>query len=175
MFLKSEKYYTGIGSRQTPNNVLRFMTQLARFFDKYGFILRSGGAPGADSAFESGSTNKEIYLPWKNFNNNDSHLYQIGSEAANIARRFHPNWFSLKDSVKKLHTRNVYQVLGKSLDKPSDLVICWTSDGKASGGTGQAIRIAKYYEIPVYNLNNEEEKRDLTNLVSNVRFLMDCF
>jgi hypothetical protein len=54
-------------------------------------------------------------------------------------------------------------------------VVCWTSDGKASGGTGQAIRIAKYYEIPTYNLNNKEEKRDLTNLISNVRFLMDHF
>ena len=35
---------------------------------------------------------------------------------------------------------------------PSNFVVCYTPDGKASGGTGQAIRIAEYYNIPIYNL-----------------------
>ena len=36
--------------------------------------LRSGGADGADLAFEIGAANKEIYLPSKDFNNNSSDL-----------------------------------------------------------------------------------------------------
>lgn len=57
--------YTGIGSRETPPEIQEIMTNYARKLDKLGFILRSGGAMGADTAFEKGSTNKEIYLPWK--------------------------------------------------------------------------------------------------------------
>jgi len=29
--------------------------------------------------------------------------------------------------------------------------LCWTKNGKSSGGTGQAIRIANDYKIPVFD------------------------
>jgi hypothetical protein len=35
------------------------------------------------------------------------------------------------------------------------MVVCWTKDGKSSGGTGQALRIAEYYSIPIFNLKND--------------------
>jgi hypothetical protein len=62
------KYYTGTGSRESPNNVLAIMTDIAKFLSETGYTLRSGGAPGADFCFElgvSGRAKKEIYLPWK--------------------------------------------------------------------------------------------------------------
>ena len=72
-------YYAGIGSRSTPDNVLGIMEKLGIVLAKKGFILRSGGADGADKAFEKGcdlaSGQKEIYLPWKGFNGNNSSLY----------------------------------------------------------------------------------------------------
>ena len=34
----------------------------------------------------------------------------------------------------------------------SKFVICWTKNGKGTGGTGQAIRIAKGFGIPVFDL-----------------------
>ena len=46
--------YSGIGSRETPDNVLVVMEKLGAAFAKKGFVLRSGGADGADSAFERG-------------------------------------------------------------------------------------------------------------------------
>ena len=46
-------YYTGIGARTTPNDVLKDMTNIASNLEQSGFILRSGGANGADSAFGS--------------------------------------------------------------------------------------------------------------------------
>ena len=168
-------YYTGIGSRQTPNIILKYMAKLAKILDEYSYILRSGGADGADSAFESGTMNKEIFLPWKGFNNNDSQLYDIKSESFEIAERFHPNWIKLSNGAKKLHARNVHQILGKNLDKPSYFVVCWTKDGKASGGTGQAIRIAKYYNIRIFNLFNKNQRLELTNYISNVTFFTECF
>src|SRR3546814_3382313 len=49
-------------------------------------------------------------------------------------------------------TRNMGQVLGPELDKPARFVMPWTVDGGATGGTGQAIRIANSLNIPVLNL-----------------------
>lgn len=59
----------------------------------------------------------------------------------------------------------MYQVLGYDLKTPSDMVICWTKDGGASGGTGQALRIAKDYNIPIYNLYNTKDMRELDNYI----------
>ncbi len=77
--------------------------------------------------------------------------------ADKIAEANHPNWAACNDSARKLHTRNVYQVLGPGLgvvshETMSKFVVCWTKDGKASGGTGQALRIAAKYDIPIFNL-----------------------
>lgn len=60
-------FYTGVGNRDTPHEYLEKMTALASLLEKEGCILRSGGAEGADTAFENGVRslyNKEIYLPW---------------------------------------------------------------------------------------------------------------
>lgn len=152
------KYYTGIGSRETPENILNYMTYLASELEKRKYILRSGGADGADSAFEDGVQEfymAEIYLPWRNFNNNNSPLYNISDEAMSMAKKYHPRWNHLSQGAKKLHSRNCYQVLGYYLTIPSNFIICWTKDGKVSGGTGQALRIAIDNDIPIYNLYNK--------------------
>lgn len=149
------QYYAGIGSRETPEDILALMSNIAAKLENEKYILRSGGADGADSAFEKGvgnPKNKEIYLPWKGFEGSTSLLYTICDKAYQIAEIYHPNWKSLSEGSKKLHARNAYQVLGKSLDKPVSFVICWTPHGEGGGGTGQAIRIAKAYDIPIFDL-----------------------
>ena len=62
--------------------------------------------------------------------------------------------------------RNAMQILGRWGDNPVDFVVCWTKDGKASGGTGHALRIAEYYNIPVFNLKNEGALNDLKELIN---------
>ena len=139
------------------------MTALGKVFDGY-YILRSGGAPGADIAFEKDVKNKNIFLPWRGFNDNSSTLFNIHPKAFEIAEKTLPHWQYLKDPVRKLMARNVHQVLGIGLDTPSEFLICWTQDGatceenvtKHTGGTGMAIRIASQNKIPVYNLCNRE-------------------
>ncbi|AFF28139.1 gp141 [Sphingomonas phage PAU] len=153
--------YTGIGSRETPDLVLSIMSKIAKFLETKGYTVRSGGAPGADLAFDIDITNKEIYLPWYRFNDNNSKLFKLTNEAREIAEKFHPAWNKLSEAARKLMTRNVYQVLGFDLKSPTNFIICWTKDGKASRGTGQALRIAKYYNIPVYNLFNQSDRNDL--------------
>lgn len=164
-------FYTGVGSRSTPNNVLNDMKDIASLLERLGFILRSGAAEGADSMFESGLTkpkqSSDIFLPWKGFNNRfrnlDENVFDEPlTQAFDIASKYHPNFNNLSDTNKKFHARNVHQVLGYYLDEPSQFLICWTPDGcenhatrtKQTGGTGQAISIADDYNVPVFNLSN---------------------
>jgi hypothetical protein len=150
------KFYAGIGSRQTPTDIQNKMTEIARRLDSMGYYLRSGGAQGADTAFEIGATKKQIFLPWDGFNgrkeNGKDYIVPPYNEA--LVELFHPKPLSLSEAGRKLMSRNSYQVLGPTLENPVDFVLCWTKDGKASGGTGQAIRIAEHFKIPVFNLKN---------------------
>lgn len=169
-----ERYYTGIGSRRTPLAVLNIFTSIAKILDDCGFILRSGGADGADTAFDAGATKKEIYLPWKGFMGLKQDVY-IPDQAYEIASNNHPIWGRLGRPVRALMARNVQQVLGRNLDKPSEFVICWTPDGAYNdsmrsiytGGTGLAISVASKYNIPVYNVMNDGLVKKLNDLIIN--------
>jgi len=165
------RYVTGVGSHETPLDIRSKIFQLSKILISSGFILRSGGANGADSyweeAFDRYMGRKEIFLPWRGFNKNRSTLYnEPPQEAYDIAAKIHPVWHKLSASVKNLHARNVLQVLGKDLQTPSELVVCWTSDGKASGGTATAINLAKEHQIPVYNLFNKEDESSLDHCLA---------
>jgi hypothetical protein len=150
------KIYTGVGSRQCPDDILTQITSIAEAFAKAGWTLRSGGADGCDCFFELGADKvngkKEIYLPWRNFNDNKSSLYAPIKEAFDFAAALHPAWHLCSYGAKKLHARNIHQVIGLDLKTPSDILICWTKDGKEVGGTRTAIVLAKKYSIPIINL-----------------------
>ena len=150
--------YAGIGARKTPKRILNQMRIIGKSLGNRGILLHSGGANGADLAFEYGCDEvngpKKIYLPWKGFNNSDAPFIPLTDNTIKLAKDFHPRWDKLSRAGQSFMARNGYQVLGPDLDDPVDLVICWTPDGKASGGTGQAIRIAEYYQIPVINMYN---------------------
>lgn len=154
--------YAGIGSRETPDNILALMRGIARMLAERGYTLRSGGAEGADQAFEYATpvlVQMEIFIPWNGFNGKPDTMRLTEHEIAtarSIAEKYHPNWLACKDAVKKLHTRNVCQVLGRGCDSPSKFIVCWTRDGKATGGTGQALRIAEDRGIKIYNLHDPE-------------------
>jgi len=156
------KVYTGIGSRETPGLILALMGRISARMDRLGFSLRSGGADGADSAFEEYSTRKEIFLPYNGFNGRHhdgvsyfDFLLCPGRELAQESvKQFHPAPSRLYDKGRKLMARNAMQVLGGDCKSPTDVVICWTKNGKDVGGTSQAIRIARFHNIPVLNLGN---------------------
>lgn len=169
------KSYAGIGSRKTPLNIQKVMTQLARNLSATGWTLRSGGAEGADKAFELGSTKKEIYLPWQFFNSNSSQLYSPTKLAWVIAERYHPTWESLKNPVRLMMARNTHQILGQQCNDPVKFVVCWTKDGATTstslltGGTGQAIRIAVDLGIPIFNLKNNNALDKLAEYINSYK------
>ena len=156
--------YAGIGSRGTPAPVLALMTRLAGRLAAHGYTLQSGGAPGADQAFEVGAgASKTIFLPWPHFQSRRSASTdhdRPSAETFRIAATLHPVWTRLSSAAQALMARNVHQILGADLRSPVDFVACWTPDGceserersRATGGTGQAIALADRWGIPIYNL-----------------------
>lgn len=161
-------YYAGIGARGTPIHILAEMTNLAQNLELSGWTLRSGGANGADSAFEAGVAdphNAKIFLPWRNFNNNPSALFDISDDAYEMAASFHPAWNRCSPAARKFHARNCYQVLGLHLDAPVRMVVCWTPDAAVTGGTGQALRIAEHHNIPVFNMALDDHDAKLNDYV----------
>ena len=46
--------YTGVGPRDTPQDVLQLMMAIGKRMAELNWVLRSGGADGADKAFEVG-------------------------------------------------------------------------------------------------------------------------
>ncbi|WBW49003.1 putative DNA recombination-mediator protein A [Pseudomonas phage vB_PaeS_B8] len=150
------KYYTGVGSRDTPNKEWGILRELGRKLAERGFILRSGGAKGADSAFEAGwldyisnnrgGTTAEIYLPEPGFNQYvitetlgatilpEKELPAEWEEAKGIASQIHQAWNSVRNDgrsvlspfARRAHTRNVFQVLGIDLNTPSKFLVCWS-------------------------------------------------
>jgi hypothetical protein len=168
--------YAGVGARKTPRDVLHLMTRIAVKLDEWGWGLRSGGAEGADEAFDHAVSRAEIYLPWPKFaaNRNRTHPLPTGPEittygrptvtARDIAAKHHPRWTDLEQGVRKLHARNAHEILGRDCASPSAMVVCWTPDGSTgittahTGGTGQAILIAIGYRVPIFNLARPDHR-----------------
>lgn len=158
--------YAGIGSRTTPPEIIDLMRRAAGRLSTRGYVLRSGGAGGADMAFESGASQAEIFLPWPGFNSHPpasgtiDTFSDVSDAAIAVAAAVHPAFSKLTDPVRKLMGRNSCQVLGQDLRSPVDFVVCWAPDGaeserersQATGGTGQAIALASRWNIPVFNL-----------------------
>lgn len=156
------KCYAGIGARELSKSLDTEFADIAKRLAALGLSLRSGGAQGADSAFERGCDSipgeKEIFLPWKGFNGSKSTLVledTIPKPVTNILMELYPHWEVATNAVRRLHARNVYQILGHDLTNHSAFVVCWTdrnyNDPSAIGGTLFGIKLAERNEIPVYN------------------------
>ena len=168
-------HYAGIGSRRTPEPILDLMGRVAGRLERLGYTLRSGGAQGADRAFELGCEKKIIFYQdharcsgGALLDHQDSSTYEVQYSGSDIefmelfVQRHHPVPMALRGAARKLMRRNALQVSRYSrprLELPwVDFVLCWTPDGssdgasRAAGGTGQALRIAHHHGIPVFNL-----------------------
>ena len=151
--MTTERFYAGIGSRKTPAPILDRMSDRAMKMYDMGFTLRSGAAPGADTAFEAGaeavSGPRQIFVPWPGFENHDMR-FPIPPKAFEIAAKVHPKWDACSEPVRKLMARNVMQIMGPDLRTNVEVVLFW-APGKAplySGGTSLALAVAGKLRIP---------------------------
>ncbi len=168
------KYYAGIGSRSTPPEIISVMEREGARLAALGWTLRSGHAAGADRAFERGAVGRAvIYLPWKSFGvtpygddpgapvqgrivtGKDIALLNY-EKLVHLGLR-HPN---CPESHKLLHGRNYSQICGDLVDDPlSSFVLYWCekdSKGEPRGGTATAVKLARHFKIPTFNLLRPE-------------------
>ena len=151
--------YAGIGARATPPAVLERMTVMAAWLARRGWHLHTGGADGADNAFALGApqAQRTSFLPWPGYNG------RKGGDCRSLSPRqldtllpiaadAHPAWRRCSPAVRKLHARNAAILLGPEADAPVRAVVCWTEGGRVQGGTGMALRIARGYGIPAFNM-----------------------
>lgn len=191
------KYYSGVGSRETPEDVIVLMENLGEYLCDQGYRGRSGMAPGADMAFYRGAQRSarfaevgfDNFLPnaWM-FNRPEfgnivpdpsanifdaTRFVDTYDQAQEIAFAARGNFEGLKRGGIELHTRNTFQVLGPTLDVPSRAVICWAipvgKQGKFRGGTNTAIQIAKRFEVEVINLYFEADRRRMETALEEHR------
>ena len=172
--------YAGVGARATPAEVLAGMSDVAQFLGEAGCALSTGGAVGADRAFEAGALRTDapvtVHTPWPGYNGYrpgrdlESDIDVIhpkagdtvrGSSFLHLARKHHPAWDRCRRGARALFLRNV-SILAGALDDDGTVlavraVIAWTpnggSHGREAGGTGHTLRIAAELGIPVVNLS----------------------
>jgi hypothetical protein len=151
----TNKIYAGIGSRETPGRALEYMTYLACRLESGGYDLRSGGAKGADQAFETGTARVEV------FDSNDA-----TTESIAMASQYHPAWNRCSAYAQRLHGRNCMIILGRHLNTPVDFVVCWADPQKKRGGTRLGMRVAEDHGIDVFNLYEEGTASVLEDFLS---------
>lgn len=179
------RWYAGIGSRETPQDVLQLMEEIAIELAHAGRGLRSGGARGADSAFERGAIEadgrREIFLPVAGYGRRqdgiDAASLPSAAEAEALAKTLHPAWDRLDAIGRRLMARNANQVLGAGLDDPVRFVLCWANgsrrrNGKivdVAGGTGLACRLAASRGIEVFNLKDLDHRQRIEQWIERIR------
>lgn len=153
-------YYAGIGRRDASPLAKQAARAFATAMSQRNWTLRSGGAAGADSAFESGASQKEIFLP-----------ASANDQAIELAKQFHPAWHRCSYFAKAAHGRNAMILLGADLKKPVKFVAFLSRPGEVDvldGGTGLALKIAKANDIPCYHLNMSVSKGNIDGSVEQL-------
>jgi len=184
-----KKYYAGIGSRKAPGYALQMARDIAVTLAKRGYILRSGGAAGMDTAFEEGVSSQErgdlclmdIYLPWQFFRRDSwidglhgkrylTHDQLQWALDVLIHSGVCPDVRKFKDSIQLLFARNVSQILGvpqaDGTIHRSEFVVYWapiTTNGDCMGGTRIAVGVAKCFGVPTYNLLLDDDQYRFTH------------
>ena len=156
------KAYAVICNPDCPEDVLAQMRNVGLRLDADGWTLRTAGGVGAEEAFEKSTENKEVYIPWRNFNNRDSKLSRNLPQANDVVRPFAPSFDTLKPAVQTIIASKAHTVLGKDLKNPVRFMLTWTLDGCESaanktaktGFAGVSIALASSLKIPVFNLKN---------------------
>lgn len=155
-------YFAGIGSRSiTEIEEIKIKGVCDELNTITDITCLSGNAIGADITFQKNCP-KHIALLAED--NSNFHLFKpvdfyVLKDTDNVAYRsvemFHPNPKKLSEYATKLMARNYFQVCPRFINKTKVDFVLYVADeinGDVQGGTGQAIRIAKYKEIPHFNL-----------------------
>ena len=164
------KKYAGIGDTNIPDNIQKLIIMLAEELAKDGYILRTGGAKGADIAFIEGCNKakgiKEVFYP------SDLH---VNAKTLKIAKEIHGHWEYCMNKEPKpgnkypfavqAHCRNMKIINGDQLNNPVEFTIAYQDINQVTGGTWQGIKYSQKLGVKVYNLFVEKDRNEIINFV----------
>lgn len=162
------KVYAGVGSRETPEEILALMRELGKALCEDGWVLSSGDAVGADRAFYEGARMASnfseemvrIYLSYNGFWNGFERVYvdskpglldatvftETYEQAKQMALEARGSFERLGPGGIALHTRNVFQIHGHTLQDKVKAMVYWGipkgKTEKVNGGTNTALQLA---------------------------------
>jgi len=143
------------------------MIQMGKALALRGWVLRSGGADGADWAFDWGCGlvrgESEIFFA------TDAKKWAL-KEAVNYVPLGRPPFTTWRRRSQQFAARNMMQVLGRDQTQPVKFVLCYFP-GKVfdGGGTGYAVRCALKHGIKVYNLRVAAVRDKVEDLIVHFR------
>lgn len=162
--------YAGIGDVNIPANIQELMKMIGEELAHQGYVLRTGGAKGADTAFMEGCDKakgiKEIFYP------SDIH---VNAKTLKIAKEIHGHWEYCENKQPKpgnkysfpvqAHCRNMKIINGDLLNNPVEFTIAYQDINQVTGGTWQGIKYSKKLGIKVYNLFVEKDRNEIIDIV----------
>lgn len=169
--MRNDLVYSGVGARETPDNILRAMGLVSSELAKRNWHLRSGGARGADSAFEEKAGNNYTSyrvadgFPYRGIPIVSFSDFSPTEDEIAFTKSHYKSYNYKSDYIKGLQIRNGRILRGLGPDYlHSKFVVCWTEGGKDIGGTGVTIRMAHTLNIPVFNLDAGDTQKMLDDL-----------
>ena len=173
------KRYACIGSRETPDHILKLTFRFAHILAELGYSIYSGGCRkgmdeagyrGAYSHKASDKSKNRIYISWEKMggwkHDPENGVYcpkdhfENYEQAKLLGEKARGGWHNAGPGSILHHSRNPYQPLGDDLNSPVDFVLTWapykSTGPQVTGGTATAVKIALDHGIPVFNLIEPE-------------------
>jgi hypothetical protein len=137
-------WLTGVGSRETPESICHLMRMFAAVTYSLGYRWRSGGAKGADEAFEQGvlghphyqpgtcldDVTLQVFLPWNGYKpdpNSEERKYQDYAKgyidatklsAYPQAQEMVPYYHPLGDRIRDPERRGIFGMHARNMFQP---------------------------------------------------------
>lgn len=188
-----ERIFTLVGSRETPEEAALVERDLAIILLRSGWTGYSGGSGLSDKQLERAYFANHYrriaqgpiyaFLPWARFDGLDKYKggvvyydaskFETYGEAKVMAKKFYDvyhEYDSLSQGAKSMMNRNVYQIHGPHLKKPTKVVICWAKPSTkagmyVNGGTNLAVALGVAAGVPIINLYHPWEMEKCLALI----------
>lgn len=168
------KPYAVVGNKDFPTDLIPKLTSIVKKLDSLGYTARTGSMKGLDVYVEEITTNVELQLPWKNFNNKESKNTYSSPEILAIAKSLQPGFDELALPIKGFLAKNVRVLLGGKGISRAIFLLCHSEDGvdnarqvtSRTASVGHAIKVADKFNIPVFNLKNSNVEEQLMSYLN---------
>ena len=93
----------------------------------------------------------------------------IPDHAFESAKEQLAGWNKLTENTQRQYARAALELLGENLNAPTDVLVSWTRDGKSTGVTGFAQKLADTHGIPVINLGDADAPTTVHDFTEKLR------